>query len=52
MSEKLNFLLIKAYHQWKDQENSPVPIKLIREYLLMEGLDPDDNGENGADQSG
>ena len=43
MSEELNYLLIKAYNRWKGVENSPVPIALIRDYLLLEGIDPDDN---------
>ena len=42
MSEELNYLLIKAYNRWKGVENSPVPISLIKDYLLLEGVDPDD----------
>lgn len=44
MSEKLNYLLIKAYHQWKCQPSPPVPLKIIREYLKLEGIDVDGDG--------
>lgn len=54
MSEQLNYLLIKAYHHWKSMENSPVPISLIKDYLLLEGIDPDEEhiskNRNGGDK--
>lgn len=39
MSEELNRLLIKAYDRYKNDINPPVPIEIIKEYLILEGID-------------
>jgi len=39
MSKELNKLLKKAYYLYKNDTNSPVPIKTIKEYLELEGID-------------
>ena len=49
MSEELNYLLIKAYNRWKGVENSPVPISLIKDYLLLESIDSDNYSIEGVD---
>ena len=46
MSKELNEILIKAYNRYKYEKNAPVPISLIRDYLLLEGIDPDDKNRN------
>jgi hypothetical protein len=39
MSYELNNLLKQAYYRYKNDPNSPVPIKKIKEYLQLEGID-------------
>lgn len=41
MSKELNDLLEKAYIEFKDVPNPPVPIKEIKEYLELEGIEVD-----------
>lgn len=43
----LNEKLIDIYNTYKDDENPPVPIKKLEEYLKLEGilLDEDDKNE-------
>jgi len=50
MSKELNEILIRTYNRYKYEKNAPVPILLIRDYLLLEGIDPDNNSAEGADQ--
>lgn len=38
MSTELNNVLLKAYNQWKDHEDPPVPIPEIKEFLESEGV--------------
>ena len=39
MSYELNNLLKRAYYLYKNDPDSPVPIKTIKEYLELEGID-------------
>ncbi len=39
MSEELNKLLKKAYHLYKDNSDSPIPLQTIKDYLKLEGVD-------------
>jgi hypothetical protein len=39
LSKELNNVLIKAYFQFKDYDNPPVPITEIKEYLEFEGVE-------------
>lgn len=41
MSKELNSILKEAYDQYKDVSNPPVPIKEIKEYLELEGIEVD-----------
>jgi hypothetical protein len=43
LSEELNNVLIKAYYQFKDYDNPPVPITEIKEYLELEGVELEEN---------
>lgn len=45
MSEILNYLLIKAYYQWKNKSSPPVPLRTIKEYLELEDINLDDDNE-------
>jgi hypothetical protein len=42
MSDELNRLLKKAYYRYKDCDNSPVPINIIKEFLELEGVSIED----------
>jgi hypothetical protein len=42
MSVELNEILTKAYHQYKDESNPPVPLATIKEFLELEGINLDD----------
>lgn len=44
MSEELNKLLIKAYILYEKDSDPPVPLKAIKEYLHLEGIEVDSNG--------
>lgn len=43
MSKTLNDKLKNIYQTYKDQENPPVPIEIIKEYLELCGVKLDDS---------
>lgn len=43
MSEEFNTVLKKAYNEYRDHPDPPVPLKLIKEYLEDEGIFVDEN---------
>lgn len=45
MSNELNNLLKQAYYLYKDEKNPPVPLKTIKEYLMLEGIVLDNDYE-------
>ena len=44
----LNEKLLDIYITYKDNENPPVPIETIKEYLELEGVLSDENEEQEA----
>lgn len=46
MSKELNKVLKKVYYTYKDDNNPPIPIELIKEYLAPEGVNLEDNNKN------
>lgn len=45
MKTEFSKLLKKTYRQYKDEKRPPVPVKLIKEYLELEGIVLEDTGE-------
>lgn len=45
MSDELNATLKKAYYQFKDDPDSPVPVEDIKLYLSLEGISLDGDTE-------
>jgi hypothetical protein len=45
MSKELNDTLKEAYNRYKDDLNPPVPLRTIKEYLELEGINPDDDDQ-------
>ena len=43
----LNEKLLDIYITYKDNENPPVPIETIKEYLELEGVLTDENEQQG-----
>lgn len=39
MSEEFKNLLKKTYDQYKNDENPPIPLEEIKEYLELEGVE-------------
>lgn len=42
MSEEFNKLLKKTYQSYQDRDDSPIPLKMIRDYLEYEGINVDE----------
>lgn len=45
MSDELNSTLKRAYYQFKDDPDSPVPVEDIKLFLSLEGISLDEDNE-------
>ena len=51
MSESFNKLLIEVYNRFKDEPDSPIPIKEVKELLSLDGIEveTEEQDKKGAD---